>query len=92
MADKGIAIRGVLALRECELILPPKLKEGSLKTRGTTKARRVSTACIHVERAIHHLKTFHILTDVQKLTLKGYIDNIISVCVSLANLGKPLVT
>eukprot|EP00112_Aurelia_sp_Birch-Aquarium-sp1_P011336 Seg2384.2 transcript_id=Seg2384.2/GoldUCD/mRNA.D3Y31 product="hypothetical protein" protein_id=Seg2384.2/GoldUCD/D3Y31 len=92
MADKGFGIRGMLALKKCELILPPKLKEGNLKPRGSTKARRVSTVRIHIERAIRRLKTFHILTDVQKMTQKGYIDHIISVCVSLANLGNPLVT
>ena len=92
MADKGFRIRGLLALKQCRLILPPALKGGKLKPRGSTMARKVSNVRIHIERAIRRLKTFRILSRQLKMTQKFHINSIVKVCVSLANLGGDLVT
>lgn len=91
MADKGFGIRGDLALKGCKLHIPPKLKEKTLKPRASTEARRISNARIHVERAIRRLKTFRILSRVQPLTQKSYMDSIVRVCISVSNLGNILV-
>ena len=92
MADKGFQIRGMLALRGCYLQIPPSLKQGLLKPKGSTKARKVSYIRIHIERAIRRLTTFKIVSNQQKMTQKSHMDSIISVCVSLANLGNSLVS
>lgn len=92
MADKGFRIRGLLTLKQCKLVAPPALKGGKLKPRGSTMARKVSNARIHIERAIRRIKTFRILSRQLKLTQKNYMNSILKVCVSLANLGNDLVT
>ena len=92
MADKGFGIRGMLAVKKCMLVLPPFLKCKRLKPRGATWSRRVSNIRIHIERSIGRLKTFRILGNQLKLTQKNYMDSIVNVCVSLCNLGNPLVT
>eukprot|EP00794_Sanderia_malayensis_P004492 gene4492-5087_t len=92
MADKGFRIRGLLALKQCKLVAPPALKGGKLKPRGSTVARKVSNVRIHIERAIRRIKTFRILSRQLKLTQKNYMNSILKVCVSLANLGNDLVT
>ena len=92
MADKGFQIRGMLALRGCYLQMPPPLKQGILRPKGSTKARKVSNIRIHIERAIRRLKTFKVVSNPQKMTQKSHMDSIISVCVSLANLGNSLVS
>ena len=90
MADKGFQIRGMLALPGCYLQMPPSLKQGLLKPKGSTKARKVLNIRIHIERAIRRLKTFKVVSNPQKMTQKSHMDSIISVCVSLANLGDSL--
>ena len=92
MADKGFQIRGMLALRGCYLQMPPPIKQGLLKPKGSTKARTVSNVRIHIERAIRRLKTFKVVSNPQKMTQKSHMDSIISVCVSLANVGNSLVS
>ncbi|XP_020907314.1 uncharacterized protein LOC110245376 [Exaiptasia diaphana] len=92
MADKGFVIRGDLALKGCKLQIPPKLKGKTLKPRASTKARRVSNTRIHIERAIRRLETYRILTRIQKMTQKSYMESVVRVCISLANLGNTLVS
>ena len=91
MADKGFGIRGELALKGCKLHIPPKLKGKTLKPQASTKARKISNACIHIERAIRRLRTYRVLSNIQKLTQKSYMDSVVQVCISLANLGNSLV-
>ena len=91
MAGTGFQIRGMLALRGCYLQMPPSIKQGLLQPKGSTKARKVSNIRIHSERAIRGLKTFKVVNNPQKMTQKSHMDSIISVCVSLANLGDSLV-
>ena len=92
MADKGFGIRGELALKGCKLHIPPKLKGKTLKPRASAKARKISNARIHIERTIRRLRTYRVLSNIQKLTQKSYMDSVVQVCISLANLGNSLVT
>ena len=70
MTDRGLRIRGLLAIRQCTLVAPQSLKAGKLKPRGSTMARKVSNMRIHIERAIRCIKTFRILSREQTFTQK----------------------
>ena len=88
MADKGFNIQDLLALNHVRLIAPPIMYKGNVGAHSATATRRVATKRIHVERIISSLKSFNILKGVIPLTMKSYIDSIITVCAALVNL-KP---
>jgi hypothetical protein len=80
MADKGFNIQDLLALHETKLLAPPLMRRGNISSGLSTATRRIANVRVHVERIIRKLKCFTILQHVIPLTLKGYIDSIITVC------------
>ena len=91
MADKGFNIQDILALHETVLIAPPIMRKGCVSAKATTATRRVATSRVHIERMIRLLKLFTILKGSIPLTLKPYIDDIITVCACLVNLQPSVI-
>ena len=65
--------------------------KGNVAAHSATATRRVATKRIHVERIISSLKSFNILKGVIPLTMKSYIDSIITVCAAQVNLKPRIV-
>ena len=65
--------------------------KGNVGAHSATATRRVATKRIHVERIISSLKSFNILKGVIPLTMKSYIDFIITVCAALVNLQPRII-
>jgi hypothetical protein len=91
MADKGFNIQDLLALHHVCLISPPIMHKDNVGTHAATMTRRVATKRIHIERVIQRLKSFGILQGVIPLTMKSYIDSIVSVCAALVNLQPQII-
>jgi hypothetical protein len=91
MADKGFNIQDLLALHHVRLISPPIMHKDNVGTHAATMTRRVATKRIHIERIIQRLKSFGILQGVIPLTMKSYIDSIVSVCAALVNLQPQII-
>lgn len=90
MADKGFNIQDLLAQHHVRLIAPPLMHKGNINAQSSTETRRVANKRVHVERIIRRLKAFGILRGVIPLTMKSYIDAVVTVCAALVNL-KPKV-
>lgn len=91
MADKGFNIRDLLALHDAILIKPPVMRKGCVSAKATTATRRIATSRVHIERMIRLLKLFTILKGTIPLTLKPYIDDIVTVCACLVNLQPSVI-
>lgn len=91
MADKGFNIQDLLALQHVRLIAPPLMHKGNVTAHATTKTRRVARKRINVERIIRSLKSFAIINGVIPLTMKSYIDSVITVCAALVNLQPKII-
>ena len=85
MADKGILIRDLLALKKVHFVSPAYCREPRLAVKGTTHTHRVASLHTHVERNILKLKQFRILFGVIPLLMKPMLDRIIA---ALTNLCK----
>lgn len=86
MADKGFNIQDLLALHQTRLIAPPLMRKGNVSSKSSTATRRIAKPRVHVERMIRKLKCFCILRRVISLSLKPYINSIITICTALVNL------
>ena len=86
MADKGFNIQDLLALCETKLLAPPLMRKGNLSARMSTVTHRIANVRVHVERMIRKLKCFTILKGPLPLTMKPYVDAVITVCAALVNL------
>ena len=62
MADKGFDISYDLLIHGCRLNMPPFVKGGHMSKSNVVKTRKIASLRIHVERAIGHVKQYHILT------------------------------
>ncbi|XP_062568373.1 uncharacterized protein LOC134230560 [Saccostrea cucullata] len=93
LADRGFPIREELLLRYANLVIPPPGSGIQQMTReNVEKTKSIANVRIHVERAINRIKWFAILKNTLPITLVPLVDDIVSVCASLCNLLKPLVT
>ena len=91
MADKGFNIQDLLAVRETRLIAPPLMRRGNLNAGMSTTTRRIAKVRVHVERMIRKLKCFTILKGSLPLTMKPYVDAVITVCAALVNLQPSVI-
>ena len=87
MADKGFNIQDLLVLQHVRLIAPPIMHKGNVSADATTKTRRVARKRIHVERIIRSLKSLGGIP----LTMKTYIDSVITQCAPLVNLQPKII-
>ena len=86
MADKGFNIQDLLAIHETKLLAPPLMRKGNLSADPSTATRRIARVRVHIERMIRKLKCFTILKGVPPLTMKPYVNAVVTVCAALVNL------
>ena len=86
MADKGFNIQDLLALHETRLIAPPIMKKDNVSAAAATLTRRIARVRVHIERMIRKLKCFNILKGAMPLTMKPYVNSVVTVCAALVNL------
>ena len=56
------------------------------------KTQKIASVCIHIERAIGHIKAFiHIFDHEIPFTLFGCINQMLTVCCLLTNFTSPLI-
>lgn len=91
MADKGFNIQDLLALRETRLLAPPMMRRGNISCGASTATRRIANVRVHVERMIRKLKCFTILKGVLPLTMKPYVDSVVTICAALVNLQPSVI-
>ena len=63
-----------------------------MTTENVARTKSIANVRMHVERAINRIKWFAILKNTLPITLVPLVDDIVSVCASLCNLRKPLVS
>ena len=91
MTDKGFNMQDLLAQYHVRLLAPPLMYNGNVNAHSTTETRRVARKRVHVERIIRSLKAFGILHGVIPLTMKSYIDSVVTVCAVLVNLQPRII-
>ena len=91
MTDKGFNIQDILALHHVYLLAPPIMTKNNISSKATTLTRRIARARVHVERMIRKLKLFRILRSPIPLTIKPYIDPVVTVCAALVNLQPTII-
>ena len=92
MADRGFDIHDVLATLGVTINIPLLMDQTpQLSAREVTETRRIAEVRIHVERAIGHIKNYHILQGTLPITLAANASEIFAVCAYLTNLSPPVV-
>lgn len=86
MADRGFNIQDLLAFHETRLIALPIMRKGTVSASAATLTRRIAKVRVLIERMIRKLKCFNILTGDMPLTMKPYVNAVVSVCAALVNL------
>ena len=93
MADRGFKIKTELAMKQCNLAIPPSAAEGAQMLPNDVKeTSNIANVRIYVEKAIGRLKDFRILKLQQPLLHLLIMNNILYVCTALTNLRRPLVS
>ena len=54
-------------------------------------SEKISKIRIHIERAIHRIKTYHILDGELKLSMKHISEQVFTVCAYLVNFQAPII-
>ena len=92
MADRGFTISQELAVHGAHLVMPPFVA-GRKQFPGyvVSRARQISSLCIHVERAIGRIKKFAILKNTIPSSLSFLASDILCVCCALTNLKEKLI-
>ena len=88
MADRGFKIKTELAMKQCNLAIPPSAAEGAqMLSNDVKETSNIANVRIYVEQAIGRLKDFRILKLQQTLL---HLPIILYVCAALTNLKRPL--
>ena len=91
MADRGFNIRHVTSQKKCTLNLPAFSHCKALGARALKQSRKIASVRIHVERVIHRMKTFKVLSGIIPLKLRYILDQVVTVVAVLCNLQERLV-
>ena len=86
MADRGLNIRHLLLPKRATLNIPAFSHSKPLSLKALTRSRKIATVRIHVERAIHRMKTFKIITGIIPIRLRYTPNQILKVIAVLCNL------
>ena len=93
MADRGIMVQDLFALKDVHVNTPTMLKgKSQLSAETVIRDRRISSKRIHVERQIGNAKTYKILTQPLPITKINLGSKIVYVCFFLSNLRKSIVS
>lgn len=93
MADKGFNIGDILTSRRVSLNLPPYLSSGGqFSSKEVKETKVIAKLRIHVERAIHRIREYHIYADTPiPLSLLGTVNQLWTVTCLLVNFQGPLI-
>ena len=91
MADRGFNIRHLLLPKKCTLNIPAFSHGKALGAKALRQSRKIASVRIHVERAIHRIKTFKVLSGIMPLKLRYLLDQIVTIVAVLCNLQKRLI-
>ncbi|XP_064467110.1 uncharacterized protein LOC135378135 [Ornithodoros turicata] len=91
MVDKGFLIDDLCSEHAIKLIRPPFLKKKKqFSPHEAEQTQSITSARVHVERAIQRMKLFKILQQRFPLEFLPYINDITTIVAALANIGKPI--
>lgn len=91
MADKGFLIEDMLKTKGARLNIPPFLTQRDQFTKEEVEeTQEIARLRIHVERAIRHVKEFHIFDSVLPISLAGSALQLWKVCCLLTLFRGPL--
>ena len=77
MADKGFVINDLLQLSMCSLSMPPFLSANTQFSQDEViSTKSIANRRVHIERAIRHVKEFHIFDRTIPLNLAGCANQI----------------
>lgn len=84
-ASKGFLVADLLASMHCYLWVPPR-RGGTRQSADDVRiTSAIATKQIHIERAIRHVKAWHILRGSIRISQWGIISNVVRVCALLCN-------
>lgn len=84
-ASKGFLVADLLASMYCYLWVPPR-RGGTRQSADDVRiTSAIATKQIHIERAIRHVKAWHILRGSIRISQWGIISNVVRVCALLCN-------
>ena len=93
VADRGFTIEELLALLSVGLNTPPTLGHRSeMDGYQVVETQQIASLQILIERAIHHVKEFDILSGVILAGLAGSASQICTVSALLTNFQPPLLS
>ena len=92
MADRGFVIQDLLFERKVKLVLPAFTRRGlPLSEDDTTNMRCIANVRVNVERVIHRLKNYRIISQTVPINLAPKFDKILRVCAGLCNLRGDII-
>lgn len=86
MADEGFKIKDLLEKIGVGLNLPPFLTKEQFSVAEVQETADIASLCIHVERRIQRIKTYHIFDKIVSLSLGPIINQIWPMCALLSTL------
>ena len=94
MADRGFDIQDLMAAKQAKLFIPPKRQSTAdqFSKEDCFETMRIGNVRIHVERAIRHVKGWHIFDQVLPLSMTGVVNQVWTVCCLLTNWQAPALT
>ncbi|KAM7285466.1 uncharacterized protein ISCGN_032399 [Ixodes scapularis] len=91
MADRGFTLDTHLEIQGIGLNMPAFTRGKQQLTEEVTKARRIASVRIHVERAINRIKTYRIFKQPLSIKSRKHFDYMVFVCAGLCNLKPQLI-
>lgn len=86
MVDKGFQIQDLLEPKHATVVIPPFLgQKGKFSQQEVSNTHEIARLQMHVERAIHRIKDYHIFDKVVPFNFASTIDQIWTVCTILTN-------
>lgn len=86
MADRGFNIRHLLLPKKATLNIPAFTHGKVLSSKAVKRSRQIAKVRIHVERAIHRMKTFRILSGIIPLKFRFILHQLTKIVAVLCNL------
>ena len=77
--------------KKCTLNIPAFSHGKALGAKALRQSRKIASIRIHVERAIHRIKTFKVLNGIIPLKLRYLLDQIVTIVAVLCNLQERLI-
>ena len=94
MAHRSFDIQDLMAAKQAKLFIPPKRQSTAdqFSKEDCFEAMRIENVRIHIERAIRHVKGWHIFDQILLLSMTGFVNQVWTVCYLLTNWQAPALT